>query len=65
MFTTQELIVIREAIHALTIKGTDAVLVGLLLKKVYDTIEKVAKEEREKVINNPKKNENEKIKETT
>lgn len=44
--TTHELIVIREAIHLITIKGIDAPIVGGLLDKVYKGIEKAALEEQ-------------------
>ena len=38
-FTKQELLVIRESIHSITIKGTDAVIVGGVLAKIYKAIE--------------------------
>ncbi len=43
-FTTNELIVIREALHSITIRGTDAAIVGSVLTKVYKGIEKAAKD---------------------
>jgi hypothetical protein len=41
--TTQQLVVIREALHAITIKGTDAWIVGTVLDKVYSEIAKADK----------------------
>ena len=35
---TSELLIIRESIHALTIKGTDAWAVGKLLNTIYEQI---------------------------
>jgi hypothetical protein len=40
-----ELIVIRESIHSITIKASDAPLVGNLLEKIYKGIEKTSKED--------------------
>jgi hypothetical protein len=41
-FTTNELLVIRESVHAITIKGVDAPVVAGVLDKVYKGIEKAA-----------------------
>lgn len=38
-FTKNELLVIREAMHSITIKGSDAVLVGATLEKIYKAID--------------------------
>lgn len=46
--TTNELIVIREAVHSITIKGADAPIVAGVLEKVYKGIEKAASEEQKK-----------------
>ena len=42
--TTNELLVIREALHSITLKGVDAVLVGGLLQKVYAGIDAAVNE---------------------
>jgi len=47
-FETNELIVIRDAIHTITIRAIDAPLVASVLNKVYDGIEKSQKEESKK-----------------
>lgn len=44
---TSELLIIRESIHALTIKGTDAWAVGKLLNTIYEQIAIAANTEKE------------------
>ncbi len=44
---TNELTIIREAIHLITIKGTDAWAVGKLLNTVYEQIAIAANSEKE------------------
>lgn len=44
-FDEAELIVLRESVHSITIKGTDAVVVGRALAKIYKAIEELAKPE--------------------
>jgi len=44
-FTKQELMVMREAIHSITIKGSDAVLVGAVLGKIYKALDEPDKVE--------------------
>ena len=44
---TSELLIIRESIHALTIKGMDAWAVGKLLNTIYEQIAIAANTEKE------------------
>lgn len=48
-FTTDELVVIREAINSITIKGSDSIVVGNTLSKVIGEINKAIVNEREKI----------------
>ena len=48
MFTTNELIVIRESVHGITIKGADAPVVAGVLEKIYKGIEKGVEEDKAK-----------------
>lgn len=45
--TTNELLVIRECVHNITLKGTEAAVVGGLMEKIYKEINKAASVERE------------------
>ena len=44
--STEELIVVREALHAITIKGKDAPFVAGLLDKIYKGINKAVEEQQ-------------------
>lgn len=52
-FTREELIVMREAIHAITIKGADSVLVGNALSKIYKGLEELEKPEKAEKVELP------------
>lgn len=54
-FTKQELIVIRESVHSISIKGIDAVLVGSVLSKIYKAIEDVDRDTTESTTVTTKK----------
>ena len=55
--STNELIVIREALHSITIKGVDSIVVAGALEKVYKGIDKarVDEEETQPTPTTPKK----------
>lgn len=56
-FTTQQIIAIREAIHSIAIKGSDAWLIGGVLDKLYHEIGKAVKEEERNKAGEPVPNE--------
>lgn len=54
-FTKQELIVIRESVHSITIKGSDAVAVAGVLTKIYKAIEDIDRDSMESPVAASKK----------
>lgn len=52
-FTTQQLIIMRESMHAVTLKGSDAWMLGGILDKIYREIEKAIKEEEQMKVSEP------------